>query len=321
MTVDPVFVTITPVSVGPYHYVPTEWICILFVVLYSISTVLHLGQAIKYRLWWMIPTAIFAGILEIMGWSARLWSSRSPKLLTPYEMQLVGTIIAPTPLVAANFIILGKVIGQLGPQFSRLTPKMYTIVFCSFDVICLIIQAIGGASAAHSAGQKTSATMGANIMLGGIAAQLFAIVVYVTLAAEFFLRLKYDAPFRYVDKLEKGQRPVSKHLLLMLHGLGFCSLCIFIRSVYRTVELANGWAGPVISTERYFDWLDGGLVTLAIYTLNVMHPGIWLKRDDSAAHASQQSIDEEASASLDLDLYCPWTLQRNGWTFTAASRQ
>ncbi|KAG0700332.1 RTA1 like protein-domain-containing protein [Suillus ampliporus] len=298
MNIGSVFATTQPVSVGPYHYVPTEWICILFVVLYSISTVLHMGQALKYRLWWMIPTAFLAGVLEVLGWSARLWSSRSPKLLTPYEMQIVGTIVAPTPLVAANFIILGKIITQLGPQFGRLTPKMYTTLFCSFDIICLIVQAVGGASAAHAAGQKTSATMGANIMLGGIVAQLFAIVVYVTLAAEFLLRLKYNAPFRYVDKshiLEKGQSTESKNSQLMLFGVGFCTLCIFIRSVYRTVELANGWAGPVISTERYFDWLDGALVTLAIYTLNFMHPGIWLKKDDPTV--SQQTADEEASAT------------------------
>ncbi|KAG2344864.1 RTA1 like protein, partial [Suillus weaverae] len=284
----------------PYHYVPTEWICVLFVVLYSISTVLHLGQALRYKLWWMIPTATFAGILEILGWSARLWSSRSPKLLTPFEMQLVGTIIAPTPLVAANFIILGKIITQVGPEYSRLTPKLYTILFCCFDVICLIVQAVGGASAAHSASTKTSATMGANIMLGGIAAQLFAIVVYVTLAAETLIRLKYNAPFRYVEQpriLEKGQRAVSKNLQLMFCGMALCTLCIFIRSVYRTVELANGWAGPVISTERYFDWLDGGLVTLAIYTLNFIHPGIWVKKDDPIVHASQQAVDEEASAT------------------------
>ncbi|KAG2124043.1 RTA1 like protein-domain-containing protein, partial [Suillus clintonianus] len=284
----------------PYHYVPTEWICVLFLVLYSISTVLHLGQAFKYKLWWMIPTATFAGVLEILGWSARFWSSQSPKLLTPFEMQLVGTIIAPTPLVAANFIILGKIITQLGPQYSRLTPKIYTILFCCFDVICLIVQAVGGATAAHAVGAKTSASNGANIMLGGIAAQLFAIVVYVALAIETLLRLKYNAPFRYVDQpriLEKGQSAVSKNLQLMLCSMALCTLCIFIRSVYRTIELANGWAGPVISTERYFDWLDGGLVTLAIYTLNFFHPGVWVKNEDPTAHASQQALDEEASAT------------------------
>ncbi|KAG1849235.1 RTA-like protein, partial [Suillus subluteus] len=268
----------------PYHYVPTEWICVLFVVLYSISAALHLGQALKYKLWWMIPTVTFAGLLEILGWSARLWSSRNPRLLMHYEMQIVGTIIAPTPLVAANFIILGKVITQIGSQYSRLTPKIYTIIFLCFDVVCLIVQAVGGASAVHAASTKTNATMvctsshvsqGMNIMLGGIAAQLFAIVIYVTLAAETLLRLRYNMPFHYVDQpriLEKGQPAVSKKLQLMLFGMVFCTLCIFIQSVYRTVELANGWAGPVISTERYFDWLDGGMVTLALYTLNFFHP-------------------------------------------------
>lgn len=287
-------------TVGPYNYVPTEWICILFLVLYSISTILHLGQALKFRLWWMLPTATLAGILEILGWSARLWSSKSPRLLTPYEMQLVGTVVAPTPLVAANFIILGKIIGQIGPQYSRLTPKIYTIIFCSFDVVCLIVQALGGATAARAVSQETSASMGANIMLGGIVAQLFAIVVYVTLATEFFLRVKYDAPVRHVEQprvLEKGQRMVSKSLRIMIYAMAFCTLCIFIRSIYRTVELAGGWFGPVITTQRYFDWLDGGMVTLAIYTLNFFHPGIWLNKADPTAQVLQQDADEEEAAT------------------------
>ncbi|KAG2748005.1 RTA1-domain-containing protein [Suillus brevipes Sb2] len=285
-------------DVGPYNYVPTEWICVLFLVLYSISTVLHLGQALKFRLWWMLPTATFAGLLEILGWSARFWSSQNSRLLTPYEMQLVGTIIAPTPLVAANFIILGKIINQVGPQYSRLTPKYYTIIFCCFDVICLIVQAFGGASAARAVSQGTDATMGANIMLGGIAAQLFAIVVYVTLAAEFFLRLKRNAPFRHVEQprvLEKGQHAVSNNLRILLCAMAFCTLCIFIRSIYRTVELAGGWFGPVITTERYFDWLDGAMVTLAIYTLNFFHPGIWLNKNDPNAYVPQRVADEETT--------------------------
>jgi len=50
-------------------------------------SVLHLWQAIKFRMWWLLPTAVFAGILEVFGWSARLWSSFSPELLIPFEMQ------------------------------------------------------------------------------------------------------------------------------------------------------------------------------------------------------------------------------------------
>ncbi|KAG1737972.1 RTA1 like protein-domain-containing protein [Suillus lakei] len=289
--------TTQEIDFSPYGYVPTGWICILFVVLYSISTVLHFGQALKYKLWWMIPTATFAGALEIFGWSARLWSSQSSELLTPYEMQLVGTILAPTPLVAANFIILGKIINQVGPQFSRLTPKLYTIIFCCFDLICLIVQAIGGASAARALSQEQDPSMGANIMLGGIAAQL---LIYVTLAAEFFLHLKYNAPFRHVEQprvSEKCRRSVSGNLRILLGAMTFCTLCIFIRSIYRTVELAGGWLGPVITTQRDFDWLDGAMVTLAIYTLNFFHPGIWLNKGDLTADVSQQESDEEAASA------------------------
>jgi hypothetical protein len=75
-------------------------------------------------------------------------------------------------------------------------------------------------------------------------------------------------------------------------------ITILSSAVYRTIELAGGWNGRVISTQRYFsalmllfylitlvipffstDVLDGAMVTLAIFTLNIAHPGLLL--DDS----------------------------------------
>lgn len=38
--------------------------------------------------------------------------------------RITTTIIAPTPLVAANFVILGRIIGILGTQYSRLGPTL-----------------------------------------------------------------------------------------------------------------------------------------------------------------------------------------------------
>ncbi|KAG1850078.1 hypothetical protein C8R48DRAFT_728225 [Suillus tomentosus] len=83
----------------------------------------------------------------------------------------------------------------------------------------------------------------------------------------------------------------------MFCGIAFCTLCIFIG--YRTVELANELAGPVISTtEGYFDWLDGDVVTLATHTLDLFHPGVLVKKDDPMAHALQQAIDEANSIQM-----------------------
>jgi hypothetical protein len=111
-------------------------------------TVLHVGQAIFYRTWFMIPTAGFAGILEILGWSGRLWSSRNVHLKTPFMIQFViltllyiayptsfefritGCIIGPTPLLAADFVIFGIIIERLGAGYSRLAPK-----WCTFSLL------------------------------------------------------------------------------------------------------------------------------------------------------------------------------------------
>jgi hypothetical protein len=48
------------------------------------------------------------------------------------------------------------------------------------------------------------------------------------------------------------------------------------RSVYRTIELQDGWTGRIIHTELYFNVLDGGMVTLAVFTMNFIHPGVFL---------------------------------------------
>ncbi|KIN94344.1 hypothetical protein M404DRAFT_35163 [Pisolithus tinctorius Marx 270] len=262
-------------SVGPYNYVPTEWICITFVTLFAINTVLHLFQSRKFRMWWLIPTVILADILEILGWSARLWSSISPALLTPFEIQLVGTILAPTPFLAANFVILGKIIIQLGPQYSRLSPKLLQ------DVICLIIQAVGGAYAANEVNQGQNPDNGGNIMLVGVTIQSCAMALYVLCAGEFLLRFLNDTPVRKnsmpVSDEKRRAKIVEWHIVKwLILGLVIQMFCLIVRSAYRTVELSNGWSGPIISTEAYFNVFDGLMMIIAVYTMNLIHPGPFL---------------------------------------------
>ncbi|KAJ7446555.1 RTA1 like protein-domain-containing protein [Mycena latifolia] len=179
---------------NPYHYVPTEWICLSFLALFTISTVLHIAQAIRYRVWWLLPTAVVSGLLEILGWSARLWSSFSPLKLLPFEIQVIGTIIGPTPLIAADFMILGRIINRLGTRYSRLSPKWYSIIFCSCDIISLSIQGFGGTSASLAVGRHESPDHGAHIMLVGIIFQMVTISIYILLASEFFVRYFTDRP-------------------------------------------------------------------------------------------------------------------------------
>ncbi|KAI0048955.1 RTA1-domain-containing protein [Auriscalpium vulgare] len=257
-----------------YHYVPTEWVTIVFVVLFSISTILHLGQAIRWRIWWLFPTAVLCGLLEVAGWSGRLWSSLNVDLRSPFMLQIITTIIAPTPLVAANFVLLGHIIRRLGPRYSRLGPRLYTTIFLTCDIVALLVQGGGGGIA--SGNSNSDARVGGHIMLGGIIFQLVAIICYAALAAEFLLRYVQDKPFKRRNAPDQPRGRTDKHMKILLGGMSLMTFFILIRSIYRTIELADGWNGKVNSTQVYFNVFDGAMVTLAMYTLNVCHPGYLL---------------------------------------------
>ncbi|PAV21959.1 hypothetical protein PNOK_0191600 [Pyrrhoderma noxium] len=260
-----------------YGYIPNEAVCLTFIVLFGVSTLLHLVQSLYFRLWWLLPTAVLAGLGEVIGWAGRYWSSQTYQgnLLDPYLMQITCTIISPTPLLAANFVILGTMIKYLGSQYSRLSPKWYSIIFCGADIVALVIQSVGGASASSAARDDGNTENGSHIMLIGIIIQMVAIVIYVALASEFLFRYFTKRPVRNLnDKVVEGV--LDRKIKLMIFGLSLSTLCIFIRAVYRTIELTDGWDGAIITNELYFNVLDGAMIVLAIYTVNILHPGFLL---------------------------------------------
>ena len=79
---------------------------------------------------------------------------------------------------------------------------------------------------------------------------------------------------------EKGLRTFPAKLRLMLLGVGIVTVLTLIRSIYRTIELADRWSGQIITTQVYFNVLDGAPIFLAMFTLNVFHPG-WLLLEES----------------------------------------
>ncbi|KAK7024815.1 RTA1-like protein [Favolaschia claudopus] len=270
--------TITPaVPDSAYGYIPTRSIAFLFLTLFGISTAAHAAQAVYYRMWWLLATAFLCGVGEIVGWSGRLWSSYSPRAGDPYLMQVTSTIIAPTPLIAVNFILLGRIVSRLGPCYSRLSPKLYTRIFLTCDIIALIVQGGGGGIAASSHKRET-VDLGGNIMLGGIIFQFIALIFYSALAADFLRNYANRNPVR--TSSERGVKVMDTRLKLLVQALCFSTLVLFVRSIYRMVELADGWTGKIITTEVYFNIFDAGMVTLAIYTINVAHPGMLLGSND-----------------------------------------
>ncbi|KAF8503092.1 RTA1 like protein-domain-containing protein [Gautieria morchelliformis] len=279
-------------EISPYGYIPTQWICILYVALFGVTTAIHFVQVfyIKPRSYWMLPTVVMCGMGELIGWGARLWSSITPHSQNAFLMQITTTIISPTFMTAAFYTMLGRIISRLGPQFARMSPRVYVIVFITADLAALIVQAVGGAQASTAANPED----GAHVMLIGIFLQQAGIAIYMILGAEFLWRFRHQKPLRKFtavatteenesfsgfEKPRLGrERGVMSHKeFLMVNGLIVATLLVLIRSVYRSIELTGGWTGPIITTEWYFNAFDGAPITLAMVTLNIFHPGFLLR--------------------------------------------
>ncbi|KAH9977096.1 hypothetical protein BGW80DRAFT_1543183 [Lactifluus volemus] len=263
-----------------YNYVPSESASIAFLVLFGLSTcaslltaefreVIHTIQASYFRMWFLLPTAVLCGFLEIVGWSARLWSSQDPFLKEPFLIQVSTLIFAPTMLVAANFILLGRVISLLGPQYSRLRPKLYAIIFLS---------------------------SGLHIILCGVLFQLVAITTYCALAMEFFIRYTRGWPIRHVPG-EDYRGKVDIPLKRMLYAMSVMTGFIFLRITYRTAEVLDGFQGKVSSNQSLFIVFDATMITLAMVTLNIFYPGDLLQNPQLGHHHDLDPISSQASSN------------------------
>ncbi|KAG8783141.1 hypothetical protein FRC12_020051 [Ceratobasidium sp. 428] len=283
----------------PFNYVPTGWVGITFLALFGVTTAAHLLEAIVLRTWLMIPTLVLCGIGELIGWAARYWGHLSPTNGDAFMMQICTTIISPSFLTAAMFLILPKIVTEVGPQYSRISARLYARIFITADVAALIVQAAGGAMAS-TADTPEGSRRGGNIMLAGIVIQLVAVVLFTILALEFTIRYSLNRPARSVPEPEPkytGWTLVPRGVVLMLVGLAIATVFVLIRSVYRTIELTDGWYrnGTIISTEKWFNWFDGMPIVVAMVTFNVFHPGILLRNIGNglprSVGASQDKIE------------------------------
>ncbi|TDL17130.1 hypothetical protein BD410DRAFT_807545 [Rickenella mellea] len=278
-----------------YHYIPTKSVCIIFLVMFLLSGLIHAFQAFYFRKHWLLATAFLACVGETIGWAARYRSSLNYGTeSTPFLIQISTTIISPTFLLAVYFTLFGRIIFNLGPQYSReQCPNSQR------DILCLVLQALGGGMASGA----TDPSQGAHLMLGGIVVQLVtntspvALITFNVLGAEFLWRCYNEKPLRdatsatspeassrsnaslqssNVEKEEVNLSYSYGRLKAVIIGVVISNICLMIRGIYRTAELSDGFNGRIISTEVYFNLFDGAMVVLATFSLNILHPGYLL---------------------------------------------
>ncbi|KAJ5434406.1 RTA-like protein [Penicillium cf. griseofulvum] len=257
-------------SVGTsYGYVPSLGAGIAYCVLFGLSMILHTIQFAWKRQWWASVFSIGC-LVELIGWAGRTWSAKCPYNSTAFLMQIATLVIAPTFFTAGIYILLGRFIQLLGPESSIIKPKLYLWIFCTCDIVSLVIQAVGGGMASGEAGVVGGDTAtGTHIMVAGIVFQLVSITIFIFCAVDFVRRV------------------IRKSLLQSVTG----SVIPPVRCD-DTFHRLYGWDGYLITHESYFIGLDGAMMIVSVGVFNVLHPGWMLPSGRSESYKMEMgSID------------------------------
>ena len=114
-------------------------------------------------------------------------------------------------------------------------------------------------------GNSSSATLGANIIVGGLVLQLIFFGIFIAVAAAFH-RTMHVRPTARSTKPELASWRRHLKVLYAVSGL------IMVQNIVRVVEYAQGNCGYLLGHEAFLYIYDAVLMLLVMVILNVRHP-------------------------------------------------
>lgn len=131
-------------------------------------------------------------------------------------------------------------------------------------------------------------------MLAGLGFQVFTLALFMALCAEYAYRVLQAKS--ELDATHAKLR-ASKKFRAFLFALTLSTVCITIRSVYRVIEMAQGWDGELVKDETLFFILEGVMVTVGVLVFNLLHPG-WCFQE--SYRSSPKGVEEQENELRDL---------------------
>lgn len=255
-----------------FGYIPNYPCNIIGCVLFGIIAIVQFVLGIYTRDWWMWVTWTLTAGGECAGYVARVILHNQYTSTPMWEMQLVLTIIMPAFMSAGLYYQLAVQTVVYGEQYSLMKPMIYNAIFTTCDVISLFVQAAGGGVASSGSANSQNTVNGSWIMLGGIAFQVATLVAFILVAGWVNYRIFSDNPDNWNPKYKQQREKFM--FKVWPFAVAVSLLFLLIRSIYRIVELADGWHGYIIETERYFLILDGLMIVIGMVPLTIIYPGL-----------------------------------------------
>jgi hypothetical protein len=232
-------------------------------ILFSIYFIVHLFQVIRHRTLYFCTFPIGLGF-EIVGYIARCLSAKvNPYNLIYFILQYFFIVTAPVFLAAGIYAVLSALLYRIpnGRSFSILPPRIILWFFITSDVVATITQITGAALIGVKQKKREDPTTANNILLGGLAYQVFSIGMFILLAGSFIWRGR------------RAIRGEGKGIIVFVASFFVATLLVYLRTVFRLAETAEGLGGDLSTKEIYFLTLEFLPLIIAVPLLSIWHPG------------------------------------------------
>ena len=248
-------------SIIIYGYTPSIALAALAAIWFFIHLLVHTAQTFRLRNCWWWLTFCVGLIFEVIGYISRsLSAKKDPYNLKFFVLNYFFIVTAPVFLAAGIYTILSILIRDTGgKRFSVVPPRLILGFFITSDVVSTIVQIAGAVLVGVRESNRQDPTVANNILLGGLAYQVFAISIFIILSASFVIRA------RHVLKADG--------LTVFVAVFFFSTLMVYLRTVFRLAETAEGLFGKLATHEVFFGCLEFAPIALVALLLGIWHPG------------------------------------------------
>jgi len=273
-----------PVEWSLYSYRPSLAANITFAALFGVVGLVHLYLGFRWKSWGFTVGMLLGCVTEIIGYVGRMLMWNNPFSFNGFMVQIVCLTIAPVFYTASIYVTLSKAILFFAPDLSRFKPQLFYYIFIPLDVVCLALQAAGGAMSTNSDGSND---LGVDISQAGLSLQVIVLSAFIIAFADYMLR--------YVRSGRSSG--FGWRLKAFFSGLTTATFLILARCAYRVAELRDGYDGNLIKEEAPFIVLEGVFVVLAAGALCFGHPGLALEREPRGEKTYLESENVGADAA------------------------
>lgn len=162
---------------------------------------------------------------------------------------------------AAIYTTVSTMIKLYGTEYAPMRPILILWIFIVCDVVATVIQVAGAALVGVAYSHQKDPTTPNNILLAGLAFQVFSFAVFLLiLAATLFKARNSAATVRWT----------------FIVALVVATVAVYLRTCFRLAETAEGLMRALSTHEVYFGCLEFLPIIVAVYLFTWWHPGRWL---------------------------------------------